>query len=87
MTRPFSVVIGAFEVALGISFLLSLGFRGEHRSILRRSDGTEDPLVRYLRGFSRDAPSGVRESSRKLQVGAAVELLQPLEAEVADAPG
>ena len=36
MTRPFSVVIAAFEVAFGISFLLSLGFWGEHRSILRR---------------------------------------------------
>ena len=40
MTRPFSVVIAALEVALGISFLLSLGFWGEHRSILRASDGT-----------------------------------------------
>jgi hypothetical protein len=53
MTRPFSVVIGALEVAFGISFLLSLGYWGEHRSILRRPDGTEERLIRYLRGFSR----------------------------------
>jgi hypothetical protein len=45
-------VIAALEVAFGISFLLSLGYWGEQSSILRRSDGTEVPLVRYLRGFS-----------------------------------
>jgi hypothetical protein len=37
-----------------------------------------------LRGFSRFAPSGVRQSSRKLQIGAAVEFLQAIEAELAD---
>jgi hypothetical protein len=84
MTRPFSVVIGALEVAFGISFLLSLGYWGEHRSILRRPDGTEDRLVRYLRGFSRCTPSGIRQSSRKLQIGAAVDLLQSVKTELAD---
>src|SRR5882724_13500837 len=52
MTRPFSVVIAALEVAFGISFLLSLGFWGEHRSILRGPDRIVGPLIRYLRGFS-----------------------------------
>src|SRR3954453_20249708 len=85
MTRPFSVVIAALEVAFGISFLLSLGHWGEHRSILRSPDGTGAPLVRYLRGFSRCAPSGIRQSSRKLQIGPAVELAEPVEAELADA--
>jgi hypothetical protein len=75
------------EVALAIRFLLSLRFRGELRSILRESDGTVARLVRYLRGFSRCAPSGVRESSRKLQIGAAVELLQTGEAELGDSLG
>src|SRR4051794_19850170 len=87
MTRPFSVVMAALEVALGISFLLSLGFWGEHRSILRPSDRTGPSLVRYLRGFSRRAPSPVRQSSRKLQIGAVVEFLQPVEAELGDPCG
>src|SRR3954466_3696162 len=87
MTRPFSVVIAALEVAFGISFLLSLGFWGEHWSILRGPDRTMGPLVRYLRGFSRSAPSGIRQSSRKLQIGPAVDFLQSLEAELADAGG
>src|SRR6266540_7540489 len=87
MTRPFSVVIGALEVAFGISFLLSLGFRGELRSILRHSDGTEVPLVRYLRGFSRFAPIGIRQSSRKLLIGAVVELRESIEAELGDPGG
>src|SRR5206468_9349305 len=84
MTRPFSVVLDAFEVALAISFLLSLRFWGEHRSILGASDGTRASLVRYLRGFSRRAPSGIRKSSRKLQIGAAVEFLQAIQAELGD---
>jgi len=87
MTSPFSVVLDAFEVALAISFLLSLVYRGEQRSILGQSDGTGGPLVRSLRGFSRCAPSGVRESSRKLQIGAAVEFLQAVETEPADPLG
>jgi hypothetical protein len=74
-------------VALAISFLLSLGFWGEHRSILCESDGTVAGLVRYLRGFSRSAPSGIRKSSRKLQIGAAVELSQSVETEFGDAGG
>src|SRR5689334_7906442 len=84
MTRPFSVVRPAFEVALAISFLLSSGLRGEPRSIVFASDGTGVPLVRSLRGFSRGAPGGIRKSSRKLQIGAAVELRQTLEAELPD---
>src|SRR3954447_9223969 len=87
MTRPFSVVFAALEVALGISFLLSLGFWGEHRSILRAPDGTRAPLVRYLRGFSRWPPSRVRQSSRKLQIGPAIDLLQSVETELADPGG
>src|SRR5215212_5427036 len=87
MTRPFSVVFAALEVALGISFLLSLGFWGEHRSILRAPDGTGPLRVRYLRGFSRCAPDRVRQSSRKLQIGAPIDLLQSVEAELADAFG
>src|SRR4051794_28378114 len=87
MTRPFSVVIAALEVAFGISFLLSLGFWGEHWSILRGPDRTMGPLVRYLRGFSRSAPSGIRQSSRKLQIGPAVDFLQSDETELGDARG
>jgi hypothetical protein len=87
MASPFSVVLAAFEVALAISFLLSLGFWGEHWSILCESDGTVAGLVRYLRGFSRSAPSRIRKSSRKLQIGAAVELLKAGEADVGDAGG
>src|SRR3954466_15766931 len=87
MTRPFSVVFAALEVALGISFLLSLGHWGEHRSILRSPDGTGAPLVRYLRGFSRCAPSGIRQSSRKLQIGPAVGVAEPVEAELRDPTG
>src|SRR3954451_13105685 len=87
MTRPFSVVFAALEVALGISFLLSLGFWGEHRSILRGSDRTVRSLVRYLRGFSRSAPSGVRQSSRKLLIGAAVDPGQSVETELGDSLG
>src|SRR5262245_11867273 len=52
MTRPFSVVLAALEVALAINSLLSLGFRGEHRSILGAPDGTEPQLLPCLRGFS-----------------------------------
>src|SRR3977135_2380759 len=84
MTRPFSVVIPAFEVAFDISFLLSLGFWGEHWSILRAPDRTGVPLVRYLRGFSRELRRGHLQSSRKLQIGPAVEFRQSLEAELAD---
>jgi hypothetical protein len=75
------------EVALAISFLLSLVFRGEQSSILRESDGTGAALVRYLRGFSRCAPSRIRESSRKLQIGPAVEFLKSIETELADPGG
>jgi hypothetical protein len=74
-------------VAFGISFLLSLGFWGEHRSILRPSDGIEAPLIRYLRAFSRCAPSGIRQSSRKLLIGAVVELRQSIETELDDPGG
>src|SRR3954447_258325 len=87
MTRPFSVVIAALEVAFGISFLLSLGFWGEHWSILRGPDRTMGPLVRYLRGFSRSAPSGIGQSSRKLLIGAAVDPGQPVETELGDSLG
>src|SRR5258705_13051271 len=82
MTRPFSVVVPALEVALAISCLLSLCFWGELRSILCAPDGTGALLLPCLRGFSRFAPSDIRESSRKLQVGAAVELLQSFETEL-----
>jgi hypothetical protein len=74
-------------VALAISFLLSLVYRGEQSSILRESDGTGAALVRYLRGFSRRAPSGVGKSSRKLQIGTVVELSQSVETELADPRG
>src|SRR6476469_2309535 len=87
MTRPFSVVVAALEVALAISFLLSLCFRGEQSSILRESDGIGASLLSCLRGFSRRAPSGVRESSRKLQIGPAVELAQSIETDLADPLG
>src|SRR3954453_639576 len=87
MTRPFSVVLAALEVALAISVLLSLVYRGEQSSILRESDGTGAPLVRSLRGFSRRAPGGIRQSSRKLQIGPAVDLRQSVEAELADPSG
>src|SRR4051794_28985175 len=87
MTRPFSIVLAALEVALAISFLLSLCFRGEQSSILRESDGTGASLLPCLRGFSRRAPSRVRESSRKLQIGPAVEFAQSIETELADSLG
>jgi hypothetical protein len=87
MTRPFSGGIAAFEVAFGISFLLSVGYRGEQSSILRRSDRTDGPLVRYLRAFSRFAPSGIRQSSRKLLIGAVIELGQSIETELGDPGG
>jgi hypothetical protein len=84
MTRPFSVVLAALEVALAISFLLSLVSRGEQNSILGESDGNGAAQVRYLRGFSRSAPRGIRESSRKLQVGPVVEFSQAFETELTD---
>jgi hypothetical protein len=75
------------EVALAIRFLLSLVSRGEQSSILCAPDGTGASLVRYLRGFSRCAPSGIRESSRKLQIGPAVDFSQSVETELADSGG
>jgi hypothetical protein len=75
------------EVALAISFLLSLALWGEQSSILGESDGTGVRLIRYLRGFSRFAPSGIRQSSRKLQVGAAIEISKSVETELGDALG
>src|SRR5215211_897309 len=86
MTRPFSVV-RPFEVALAISCLLSSGLWGEPRSILRAPDRTRGQVVPCLRGFSRERHSPLRQSSRKLQIGAAVELAQAVEAELGDSGG
>jgi hypothetical protein len=87
MARPFSVVLAAFEMALAINFLLSLVYRGEQSSILCEPDGTGAPVFPCLRGFSWSAPSGVRESSRKLQIGTTVEFPQSVETELADPGG
>jgi hypothetical protein len=87
MTRPFSVVPAAFEAALAIVFLLSLGLWGEHCSILRAPDGNRAAACSVFAGISWFRRDGVRESSRKLQVGAAIEPSETLEAELADSLG
>src|SRR5918995_2447255 len=87
MTRPFSVVRAAFEAALAIAFLLSLGLWGEHCSILRAPDGNRAPGCPVFAGISWFRRDGVRESSRKLQVGTAIEPGEALEAELPDSLG
>src|SRR5215204_4813055 len=84
MTRPFSVVRAPFEAALAIVFLLSLGLWGEHCSILRAPDGNRAAACSVFAGISWTRRDGVRESSRKLQVGPAVEPGEALETELAD---
>jgi hypothetical protein len=87
MTRPFSVVPAAFEAALAIVFLLSLGLWGEHCSILRAPDGNRAAASSVFAGISWIRRGGVRESSRKLQIGAAIEPGEALEAELPDSLG
>ena len=47
-------------------------------------DGTRQPACSVFAGISWNDSGPIRESSRKLQIGAAIELPQSLEAELAD---
>src|SRR5262245_36010722 len=52
--------------------------------MVRAPDGTRQPASSVFAGISWEDPGPVRESSRKLQIGAPIELLKSLETELAD---